>query len=130
MLRGLKHPNLISLEEAFESSRKHVTKTENRNIIIVLELAPKGNLDTMIMETEDTLWEEKEILIVFYDILLGVKHLHSNKIVHRDLKPENIVYDGKVWKVTDFGLAKALNSEKDNWQTYSSCGSRQYYAPE
>jgi serine/threonine protein kinase len=46
------------------------------------------------------------------------------------LKPENILVDsdGHI-KLTDFGLSKLMNFEKEEL-TYSFCGTPQYLAPE
>ena len=58
----------------------------------------------------------------------GVQELHNHRITHRDLKPENILLDqhGHI-KVTDFGLSKVCNSDKQI--TYSVCGTPEYVAP-
>ena len=57
-----------------------------------------------------------ERLGLFVDICNAVQHAHQKGIIHRDLKPSNILvaeYDGvAVPKVIDFGLAKALDSQK------------------
>merc|ERR1712091_33384 len=48
-----------------------------------------------------------------WQILMGLRHLHSNWVVHRDLKPSNILVMGagaemgKV-KIADFGLARSF----------------------
>lgn len=35
--------------------------------------------------------EEVQVKSIVYDILCGLKYLHSKKIIHRDLKPGNIL---------------------------------------
>jgi serine/threonine protein kinase len=47
-----------------------------------------------------------ERLMAAYDLVRGMKFLHSNKVLYRDLKPENIAFDvrGRL-KIFDFGLA-------------------------
>jgi len=44
---------------------------------------------------------------MIYQILLGLKYMHSAKIAHRDLKPANIlVNEDCSLKICDFGLAR------------------------
>jgi len=47
-----------------------------------------------------------------YQILLGLKYIHSAGIVHRDLKPANILINEDCSiKICDFGLARGFNEE-------------------
>ena len=61
----------------------------------------------------------------------GVAEAHRQGIVHRDLKPGNILLaaDGTP-KITDFGLAKLLDSDSGLTRTDSIMGSPGYMAPE
>ncbi len=60
-----------------------------------------------------------------FQILQGLKCIHSKNICHRDLKPENILCADGVVKIADFGSAKIL---KDRNTPYVV--SRCYRAPE
>jgi serine/threonine protein kinase len=49
---------------------------------------------------------KKRILEIVYQLILGLKHLHSNSIVHGDIKTDNILIDSAgTIKYSDFGVA-------------------------
>jgi len=70
---------------------------------------------------------------IMYQILKGMKYLHSSEIIHRDLKPSNILINSDCHlKICDFGLARSLTadiSEKDIVLT-EEVATRWYRAPE
>jgi serine/threonine protein kinase len=54
---------------------------------------------------------ERTFGCIFFQMLLGISHLHSLLILHRDIKPDNFLVggdDGQTVKITDFGLSIAL----------------------
>lgn len=61
----------------------------------------------------------------------GLEHAHSMGIVHCDIKPHNILIteNGNI-KVTDFGIARAMNSSQTMMYTTSVMGSAHYLSPE
>jgi len=74
-----------------------------------------------------TLSEAIDIMLQITD---GISEAHNSYIIHRDLKPQNIMIkdDGSI-KITDFGIAMALNSTQLT-QTNSVMGSVHYLPPE
>ena len=46
---------------------------------------------------------------IAYQVLKGLKYLHSADLVHRDIKPSNILLDEKCnAKISDFGLVRSI----------------------
>lgn len=46
---------------------------------------------------------------VLYQILKGLKYMHTGDLIHRDLKPSNILLDSDcLAKLADFGLARSV----------------------
>ena len=62
---------------------------------------------TSIIKSDQPLTEEHYKFFV-YQLLRGLKDIHSAKIVHRDLKPRNLLVNSNCdLKICDFGLARA-----------------------
>ncbi|AOA63642.1 Middle sporulation-specific mitogen-activated protein kinase [Komagataella phaffii CBS 7435] len=83
-------------------------------------------------------FSEFHIQSFLYQILCGVKYIHSADVIHRDLKPGNILVTvlGNL-KICDFGLARGINHQfmqgssrpRDNAIT-NYVATRWYRAPE
>jgi len=69
--------------------------------------------------------------MIAYQIVSGLKYMHSYGVVHRDLKLENIMMsdqtDNAVPKIVDFGLAKMIGPSEKAEEPFGTLG---YVAPE
>jgi serine/threonine protein kinase len=71
---------------------------------------------------------EETALLLIYQLLKGVQHIHQNNYIHCDLKPLNCLINSKTFelKICDFGCT--IPKERDlNEPTH---GTRWYRAPE
>jgi serine/threonine protein kinase len=118
----LHHPNVLLFMGAC---------TKPRELSIVTELMPKGNLETVLRDEKAVLSLRRRMLYA-RDTALGMNWLHMSDppIVHRDLKPSNLLLDkhGTV-KVCDFGLSAIKLTEKLK-DTDSIPGTPLWMAPE
>lgn len=65
-----------------------------------------------------------------YQILRGMKYIHSANVIHRDLKPSNLLVNANCdLKICDFGLARGLESDQPGGLT-EYVVTRWYRAPE
>jgi eukaryotic-like serine/threonine-protein kinase len=72
---------------------------------------------------------------VLRDIASAIAHAHEHGVAHRDLKPDNVLLSSGYAVVTDFGIAKAVSSsrEQDDPELTSrgmTVGTPAYMAPE
>lgn len=81
LLGKLAHPNIVAFWESF---------TATSNLHIVMEFADGGDLDNYIKNYKKKYngkeMPESQVLNLFVQICLAIKHIHDRKILHRDLK--------------------------------------------
>ena len=121
---GLKHPNVLTVTDAFE---------EEGRLCLVMEYVYGPSLWAFMQDYRPTLDEALEI---FKGMLRGVDAAHRHGLVHRDLKPGNVLLQptdmGVVPKVADFGLVKIIERQSGARITRGGdyLGTPQYMAPE
>jgi len=114
LLKHLAHENILSLSDIFISPLE--------NIYFVTEL-----LGTDLQRLLAARALEKQFVQYFlYQILRGLKYIHSAGVVHRDLKPSNILVNENCdLKICDFGLARIQEAQMTGYVS-----TRYYRAPE
>ena len=74
------------------------------------------------------------ILRILRDVASAIAHAHEHGVAHRDLKPDNVLLSSGYAVVTDFGIAKAVSSSRDDDPELTSrgmtVGTPAYMAPE
>ena len=130
----------VMQEGRIQASLRHT------NVVAVTDVVDVEGAPGLIMDYVDgdnlEVWLEKggreldEVIIVFRQVVAGVRAAHDRGLVHRDLKPANVLMsrvEGQ-WRpmITDFGLAKAVSSVTAGSPTRSnmSMGTPSYMAPE
>ncbi|KAL5188821.1 Mitogen-activated protein kinase 4 [Glycine soja] len=121
LLRHMDHGNIIAIKDIIRPPKK---ETFN-DVYIVYEL-----MDTdlhHIIHSDQPLSEE-HCQYFLYQLLRGLKYVHSANVLHRDLKPSNLLMNANCdLKIGDFGLARTT-SETDFMTEYVV--TRWYRAPE
>src|SRR6476646_3990808 len=87
-----------------------------------------GQLDEVVKHTPMSIREAVELIA---KVARTVYYAHEHGILHRDIKPGNILLDAKSEPhLTDFGLARLVESESTVTHTLEVLGTPSYMAPE
>jgi len=122
ILRHLSHDNIISLHDLFGPQD---TRTDFETVYIVMEFM-QTDLRRVIYSRNEL--GNDHVQCITYQILMGLKYLHSAKIWHRDLKPANILLNADCSvKICDFGLSRGFDGAIDQTDYVVT---RWYRAPE
>eukprot|EP00002_Diphylleia_rotans_P017546 TRINITY_DN3405_c0_g3_i2.p1 TRINITY_DN3405_c0_g3~~TRINITY_DN3405_c0_g3_i2.p1 ORF type:complete len:808 (-),score=152.58 TRINITY_DN3405_c0_g3_i2:286-2709(-) len=121
ILSSFDHPNIVKCHDSFMDSQRGV-------LCLVMEYCSKGDLYHCITKQNGVLFPEKEILIWFHQMLLGLEHVHNHRVIHRDIKTKNIFLTKfNVVKIGDFGCSRVLGTME---LAKSFVGTPCYMAPE
>lgn len=125
LLRLLRHPDIVEI--------KHIllppSRREFKDIYVVFELM-ESDLHQVIKANDDLTLEHYQFFL--YQLLRGLKYIHTANVFHRDLKPKNILANADCkLKICDFGLARVAFNDTPTaifWTDYVA--TRWYRAPE
>lgn len=116
----LSHPNIVSMYDVGFDQGYHY---------IVMEYIEGETLKEYITRHERISIDNAVKFTIA--IAEGLEHAHAMGIVHCDIKPHNVLItkQGRI-KVTDFGIARAMNAGTTMMYTNSIMGSAHYLSPE
>jgi len=125
---------------------KILTRFDHENIIDIKDIIRASTLEQMkdvyivqcLMETDlykllrTQRLSNDHICYFLYQILRGLKYIHSANVLHRDLKPSNLLLNTTCdLKICDFGLARVADPDQDHTGFLTEyVATRWYRAPE
>jgi beta-lactam-binding protein with PASTA domain/tRNA A-37 threonylcarbamoyl transferase component Bud32 len=117
---NLSHPNIVPVFDWGEDDGAYY---------IVMEFVDGRALSAVLRESGPL--TPHQIATIGADVAAALAFAHRSGVVHRDVKPGNVLIteDGGV-KVTDFGIARAINTEESLTQTGAVMGTAAYFSPE
>uniref|UniRef100_A0A7N8YMG7 mitogen-activated protein kinase n=1 Tax=Mastacembelus armatus TaxID=205130 RepID=A0A7N8YMG7_9TELE len=119
LLKHMKHENVIGLLDVFTPA----TNLEEFNDVYLVTHLMGADLNNIVKCQKLT---DDHVQFLIYQILRGLKYIHSADIIHRDLKPSNLaVNEDCELKILDFGLARHTDDEMTGY-----VATRWYRAPE
>uniref|UniRef100_A0A8C4I205 mitogen-activated protein kinase n=1 Tax=Dicentrarchus labrax TaxID=13489 RepID=A0A8C4I205_DICLA len=119
LLKHMRHENVIGLLDVFTAE---ISLDRLRDFYLVM---PFMGTDLSKLMKLERLTEDRVQFLV-YQMLKGLKYIHSAGIIHRDLKPGNLAINPDCeLKILDFGLARQADAEMTGYVV-----TRWYRAPE
>jgi serine/threonine-protein kinase len=117
---NLSHPNIVPVFDWGE---------DNGSYFIVMEFVDGRPLSAVLRESGPL--SAQQTATIGANVAAALAFAHRHGVVHRDVKPGNVLItaDGVV-KVTDFGIARAMNTEESLTQTGAVMGTAAYFSPE
>ncbi len=111
ILRRMKHPNVVGLFDIVEPTDLTAFDT----LYLVMEYCQS---DAKKLVKSATHLQMPHIQVLLYNLMCGLKYVHSAAVIHRDLKPANILLneDCSV-KICDFGLARSVAGVETNFKS-------------
>ncbi|CAH1432379.1 unnamed protein product [Lactuca virosa] len=121
LLCHMDHENIIKIKDIIRPPNK-----ENFNDVYIVYELMDTDLHQIIRSTQALTDDHCQYFL--YQLLRGLKYVHSANVLHRDLKPSNLLLNANCdLKICDFGLARTT-SESDFMTEYVV--TRWYRAPE
>nr|WRY74751.1 mitogen-activated protein kinase 7 [Rachycentron canadum] len=125
ILKHFKHDNIIAIKDILQPNLPHSTFK-----YVVLDLM-ESDLHQIIHSAQTLTPEHTRYFL--YQLLRGLKYVHSANVIHRDLKPSNLlVNENCELKIGDFGMARGLSSHPEESHSFMTeyVATRWYRAPE
>jgi len=110
LLKSFDHENIISICDMI--SPPSLTYIDDFDDVYIVSELMETDLHRIIYSKQDL--SNEHVQYFLYQILRGLKCLHSANVLHRDLKPSNLLVNGNCdLKICDLGLARGILPEDD-----------------
>lgn len=107
LLKHFEHENIISLLDMMPPNVKYAE--DFKDVYLVTDLM-ETDLHRIIYSKQKLSIDHAQYFI--YQVLRGLKYIHSCRVLHRDLKPSNLLVNSNCdLKICDFGLARGLHKD-------------------
>ncbi|XP_077676617.1 mitogen-activated protein kinase 7 [Eretmochelys imbricata] len=127
ILKHFKHDNIIAIKDILKPA---VPYDDFKSVYVVLDLM-ESDLHQIIHSSQPLTLEHVRYFL--YQLLRGLKYIHSANVIHRDLKPSNLLINENCeLKIGDFGMARGLCTKPDEYKYFMTeyVATRWYRAPE
>uniref|UniRef100_A0A3B3TG37 mitogen-activated protein kinase n=1 Tax=Paramormyrops kingsleyae TaxID=1676925 RepID=A0A3B3TG37_9TELE len=119
LLKHMKHENVIGLLDVFTPA----SSLEDFNELYLVTNLMGADLNNIVKFQR---LSDEHVQFLIYQLLRGLKYIHSAGLIHRDLKPSNVaVNEDCELRILDFGLARQTDDEMTGY-----VATRWYRAPE
>ncbi|MDO4545670.1 MAG: Stk1 family PASTA domain-containing Ser/Thr kinase [Bacillota bacterium] len=128
--------------DSFRRESQAAASMSHPNIVNIYDVGREGNIHYIVMELiegrtlSDYIKEQgampyPKVIALSKQIAAALAFAHKNHIIHRDVKPHNVmITPNGTAKITDFGIAKAVNAATIVDNTDGIIGSVHYFSPE
>ena len=128
--------------DSFRRESQNAASMSHPNIVNIYDVGREGNIHYIVMELiegkalSDYIKDQgpmayPKVIALSKQIAAALAFAHKNHIIHRDVKPHNVmITPNGTAKITDFGIAKAVNAATIVDNTDGIVGSVHYFSPE
>ncbi|MDO4517684.1 MAG: Stk1 family PASTA domain-containing Ser/Thr kinase [Bacillota bacterium] len=128
--------------DSFRRESQNAASMSHPNIVNIYDVGREGNIHYIVMELiegralSDYIKDQgpmayPKVITLTKQIAAALSFAHKNHIIHRDVKPHNVmITPNGTAKITDFGIAKAVNAATIVDNTDGIVGSVHYFSPE
>jgi mitogen-activated protein kinase 1/3 len=129
LMKHLRHENIVNIIDMMPPLASRVE--DFRDVYIVADLM-ETDLHRIIYSKQSLSIDHAQYFV--YQMLRGLKYIHSANVIHRDLKPSNLLVNSNCdLKICDFGLARGIHHDRTIGKTMlltEYVVTRWYRAPE
>ncbi|XP_072164078.1 mitogen-activated protein kinase 1-like isoform X1 [Diadema setosum] len=124
ILTRFRHENIINIQDIIKAE-----EMESMKDVYIVQTLMETDLYKLLKSQQ---LSNDHICYFLYQILRGLKYIHSANVLHRDLKPSNLLLNTTCdLKICDFGLARIADPDHDHTGFLTEyVATRWYRAPE